>query len=148
MEDVELGYRLCRQGRKIRLDRHLCVKHLKRWGFWSTLKTDLFDRAVPWTVLILRYRRMPARLNLQWKHRLSVLLVFSSTVLAAGSLWGASAAGLLAVAALNAPFYRFLAVRKGGLFALGAFPLHCVHFLCAGAGFGLGLLAYLFRRFR
>jgi cellulose synthase/poly-beta-1,6-N-acetylglucosamine synthase-like glycosyltransferase len=76
IEDIELGYRLLRSGRKILLDRALQVTHLKRWTFWNLVKTDVLDRGIPWTELILRDRLMPNDLNLQLSQRVSVALVF------------------------------------------------------------------------
>jgi glycosyltransferase involved in cell wall biosynthesis len=76
IEDIELGYRLTSNGRKIILDHELEVKHLKRWTFINLIKTDVFDRAIPWTELILRDGRMPNDLNVQTSQRLSVGLAF------------------------------------------------------------------------
>ncbi|MEW6272811.1 MAG: glycosyltransferase family 2 protein [Thermodesulfobacteriota bacterium] len=76
IEDIELGYRLVRAGRKVELDPALTVKHLKRWTFWGLVKSDVFDRGVPWTELILRDRCMPNDLNLHLSQRVSVALVF------------------------------------------------------------------------
>ncbi len=76
IEDIELGYRLIRAGRKIVLDRSIEVTHLKRWTFWGVVKTDVLDRGIPWTELILRDRHMPNDLNLQLSQRVSVALVF------------------------------------------------------------------------
>jgi GT2 family glycosyltransferase len=83
IEDIELGYRLCRDGRKIMLDREIQVTHLKRWSFWGLVKTDMLDRGIPWTELILRDRRMPNDLNLQLSQRISVALAFVLVGLAA-----------------------------------------------------------------
>jgi len=156
-----LGCRLRRAGKKIRLDKTLQVKHLKRWRFWQVLRIDLFDRAVPWTLLILGARSMPVDLNLRWEHRLSVLSLFAvvaalglQSVLALAtdlgllpwSYWAGIVAGLAFwLAALNLRFYRFLARRKGFWFALRAFPLHCLHFFSSGLGFAIGLLLHLTR---
>jgi cellulose synthase/poly-beta-1,6-N-acetylglucosamine synthase-like glycosyltransferase len=82
IEDIELGYRLIRANRKIMLDHDLLVKHLKRWTFWSLLKTDILDRGIPWTELILRDGTMPNDLNLQLSQRVSVALVFVLIALA------------------------------------------------------------------
>jgi cellulose synthase/poly-beta-1,6-N-acetylglucosamine synthase-like glycosyltransferase len=86
IEDIELGYRLIRAGRKIVLDRSVVVTHLKRWTFWGLVKTDIMDRGIPWTELILRDRFMPNDLNLQLSQRVSValavILVFLSGTLA------------------------------------------------------------------
>lgn len=76
IEDIELGYRLQQAGHKVMLDHDLTVKHLKRWTFWGLVKTDIFDRGIPWTELILRDRHMPNDLNLQLSQRVSVALAF------------------------------------------------------------------------
>ncbi|MBL8240569.1 MAG: glycosyltransferase family 2 protein [Bryobacterales bacterium] len=76
IEDIELGYRLFQAGRRMVLDKDLRVKHLKRWTFWNLLKTDILDRGIPWTELILRDRNMPNDLNLQLSQRISVALAF------------------------------------------------------------------------
>jgi GT2 family glycosyltransferase len=82
VEDIELGYRLIETGHKIVLDRTIQVTHLKRWTFWSLVKTDIRDRGIPWTELILRDRMMPNDLNLQLSQRVSVALVFLLVALA------------------------------------------------------------------
>jgi hypothetical protein len=83
IEDIELGYRLRNAGRRILLDRDLRVKHLKKWTFWGLLKTDVLDRGIPWTELILRDQRMPNDLNLQISQRVSIGLVYLMLVYAA-----------------------------------------------------------------
>jgi glycosyltransferase involved in cell wall biosynthesis len=82
MEDIELGYRLIKSHRKIMLDRSLLVTHLKKWSFWGLVKTDILDRGIPWTELIMRDRFMPNDLNLQLSQRVSVALVFLLVALA------------------------------------------------------------------
>lgn len=76
IEDIELGYRLFRANKKLMLDKQLQVKHLKRWTLWTLIRTDIWDRGIPWTELILRDRSMPNDLNLQLSQRVSVALVF------------------------------------------------------------------------
>lgn len=82
IEDIELGYRLMMQGRTVMLDPGLQVKHLKRWTFWGLIKTDIFDRGIPWTELILRDRHMPDDLNIQISQRVSVAVMFLLVALA------------------------------------------------------------------
>ncbi|MFW6145568.1 MAG: glycosyltransferase family 2 protein [bacterium] len=77
IEDVELGYRVKKSGYSIRLLKELQVKHLKRWGFISLLKADLFYRAFPWSRLILSQRSIINDLNLKISHRLSGMLVWT-----------------------------------------------------------------------
>jgi len=76
IEDIELGYRLTAAGRRIVLDKRLRVKHLKAWSFWRLLKTDVLDRGIPWTELILRDANLPNDLNVQISQRISVALVY------------------------------------------------------------------------
>lgn len=75
IEDIELGYRLRTAGYKIFVNKELQVKHLKHWTFRGLLRTDIVDRAIPWTLLILRERNLPNDLNLKTSQRLSSLLV-------------------------------------------------------------------------
>ena len=82
IEDIELGYRLARTGRKILLDPEIQVKHCKRWTLSSMVRTDVFDRGIPWTVLIFQSGRMPNDLNLQWHQRASVVLVLAIVLVA------------------------------------------------------------------
>ena len=150
VEDIELGARLRRAGEKIRLVKSLQAKHLKRWTFFSILRTDLFDRAVPWTRLILRERRMPADLNLRWGQRVSTALWSAAAVALPAALWQPAlawvAAGCAAVAVvLNAGFYRFLADKRGLWFAVRAIPMHGLYFLCCAAGFAVGVFGYWLR---
>ena len=77
IEDIELGYRLTAAGHRIKLVKSLQVKHLKRWGWLSLLKADFFQRALPWTELILRDRRFISDLNLRISSRISVLTSYA-----------------------------------------------------------------------
>jgi hypothetical protein len=160
IEDVELGTRLRHAGRQVWLDKGLQVKHLKRLRFWTVMRTDLVDRAIPWTLLILRSNQMPADLNLQCGQRFSVLasgwaaLALILSVVCAAVFGGRLAAALVlsatiaavAVMALNSDFYRFLARVRNPWFCLRAFPLHCLYFLCGGAGFAAGLTSHVWSR--
>jgi glycosyltransferase involved in cell wall biosynthesis len=82
IEDIELGYRLKSGGHRLMLDRDIQVTHRKRWTFWQMVKTDVFDRAIPWTELIFTHGRMPNDLNLRYSQRLSVLLVCAAVLTA------------------------------------------------------------------
>jgi glycosyltransferase involved in cell wall biosynthesis len=87
IEDIELGYRLARDKKKMLLDTSIMVKHLKRWSFLGLVKTDILDRGIPWTELILRDRKLPNDLNLQLSQRVSVALVFMLLGIAAAAAW-------------------------------------------------------------
>src|SRR5262249_21341174 len=69
IEDIELGARLCRAGRRIRLAKDVQATHLKKWTLWGVVKSDVCDRAIPWTRLLLRERTLPNDLNLRRSQR-------------------------------------------------------------------------------
>ena len=147
IEDIEFGSRLKSAGGRILLDPAIQVQHLKRWTLAGMIKTDIFDRGIPWTRLILRAGRMPDDLNVRWSQRLSVVLSFLSiTALASGS--GKTAlACLFAVLALNLPFFIFLAARRRFWFVLYALPVHLLFHFYSGVAFGLGVATHLLSTF-
>ncbi len=150
VEDIELGSRLVRAGHLVRLDRSLQVKHLKSWSLAGMAVTDVRDRALPWTELILRERRLPRDLNFRPGHRLSTAAVLGLAVgvavAPARPLSGllVAAGSLLALLAANLAFYRRLLTLRGAAFLPAAIPLHALHYLCGAAGFGAGLVRHAF----
>jgi glycosyltransferase involved in cell wall biosynthesis len=106
IEDIELGYRLNGAGKKLLLDTRMRVKHLKRWSFFGLIKTDIFDRGIPWTELILRDKLFPNDLNLQLSQRVSVALVFLLIAMAGVATARAGRSFALSIATL---LFLFLA---------------------------------------
>jgi len=73
IEDIELGYRLREAGFRIRMLKTMFGTHLKHWKFLDMVRTDIFQRGVPWAALLLRYRSAPADLNLNWRARVATV---------------------------------------------------------------------------
>ena len=148
IEDIELGYRLSAAGHRIRLDPSVRVKHHKVWRLGALLRTDIFDRAVPWTRLMLERGRLDNDLNVGTTGRLSAvaasLLALSliASPFEPRSLWLA-AASVLSLLVLNRDFYGFLVDKRGLWFALRAIPIHWLYYLYSVVAFGLGLLGHL-----
>lgn len=143
IEDIEFGSRLVAAGGRIVLRPDIEVKHLKRWTFWQMVRTDVFDRGIPWAELILRNRNMPNDLNLQFHQRLSVILVYLLLGLSfTGHFVYLGIAVLLAVVTLNFSFYSFLARRRGIHFSLAAIPFHLLYHFYNGVSFGIALLRW------
>lgn len=137
IEDIEFGYRLTAAGHRIALARDVLVTHRKRWTLGSVVKTDILQRGVPWALLLMRTRRRESDLNVSPAQRCSVALTGLGLPAVLGvvldlrlGVIGALALGALAW--LNFPFYRFLARRRGWAFAVAAFPLHLLYFVCCG----------------
>ena len=76
IEDIELGARLLRAGRRIRLRKDVLATHLKRWTLGGLVRSDIWDRAVPWTELMLRERTLPDDLNLRATQRVSAVVAW------------------------------------------------------------------------
>jgi glycosyltransferase involved in cell wall biosynthesis len=150
IEDIELGVRLRRGGQRILLCADVQATHLKHWTLASLLRADIFARAVPWTRLILRERKLPADMNLTWRSRLSALAAWGlvGAVLADMILclraptwvWGPSLAGTLAMVflvGLNADLFAFFTRRGGLAFAVKAAGLHTLYLLYSSLVFAI-----------
>jgi len=153
IEDIELGYRLKKAGYRIRLFKSLQVKHLKRWGIISLTKSDFFDRALPWTELILRDRQFVNDLNLRFSSRLSVMLTHSLLLALIGGFWWpglfAIACGLiLSLLIINAPVYRFFLQKQGLGFMIRTLPWHWFYYFYSGLAFIIGFGRSLLFRHR
>jgi len=153
IEDIELGYRLKKAGYRIRLVKDFQVKHLKRWGVISLMKSDFFDRALPWTELILRDRQFVNDLNLQFSSRLSVVLIYGLLLTLIGGFWwpGSFVVACLWILLLlitNAPVYRFFLQKRGSWFMIRALPWHWFCYFYSGLAFAIGLGRFLLFRHR
>ncbi|MGH2535803.1 MAG: glycosyltransferase family 2 protein [Candidatus Promineifilaceae bacterium] len=144
IEDIELGYRLRQAGHQIRLEKGLQVQHLKRWTLASLLISDIRDRALPWSRLILARRWAPSDLNLGSRSRLSALLAVAAAAGLISAPWlawaGPAGLGLVGlIGALNGDLYRFFLRKRGPWFALRAIAWHLSYLLYASLTLGLAV---------
>lgn len=150
IEDIELGTWLSAAGHRIVLDRRIKCKHLKRWTLLGLLKSDILDRGVPWTRLMLRAGAVANTLNLRSAQKLSVALAYLTPILAVAGIWWrpawvAAALGAVAVTVLNIEFYRYFLRRKGALFTARVVPMHWLYFWYCGVSVVLGGLLHFFK---
>jgi len=159
MEDVEFGHRLVDAGHTVDVLPHIQGTHMKRFTFTSMVKTDLLDRAIPWSTLMLRDHLRSDRFVTSSEQVTSaacswiiaaataaaIVLNFADAPLAllAAGLAGGAAVVFLAV---NVSLWRFLARTRSGAFAAFCVPLHLLHAGVSALGFGLALGAQLGRR--
>jgi Glycosyl transferase family group 2 len=133
VEDIELGMRLARRGKRIMLDPSLQGKHLKRWTLGNMIRTDLARRGVPWLRLMMEDGASSDALNLGLRHRASAA---TSLVLAVGLVARrprvVGVAGLVLIS-LNASFYALLLRTRGRRQAAAGLPLHALHHLISVA---------------
>jgi O-antigen/teichoic acid export membrane protein len=145
IEDIELGARLRRAGHRVWLCPDVLGRHMKRWTFSGVIRTDVFQRAIPWTRLILREGRVPSDLNTSAASRVSAVVAWlivaagAAAFVAPAALWIALAS-LATLVALNAPLYSFFARRGGPRFVPVAIGMHGLYLLYSSAVF-LGLAA-------
>jgi len=157
IEDIELGYRLVDAGYIIRLDPSFQVKHLKRWTAADMLRTDVFQRAIPWTDLILQRSRTNHDLNLTGRDRLSgviVLFVLSVSVIwllapLNGPLSNVYFVAILLVGIwflwLNREFYSLLNRVGGVVFMVASIPWHILFYLYSALSYGYASVRYTAR---
>lgn len=151
IEDIELGTWVSAAGHRIVLDSRIRAKHLKRWTLLNLCRTDILDRGIPWTRLMLRAGEMANTLNVTPGQRLSVALsglTVLSMIPSFFNPWlGLIPLGLfLAVTAINLDFYRFFARRSGWVFALRVVPLHWLYFWYCGFSFVWGTILHNLER--
>jgi GT2 family glycosyltransferase len=146
IEDIDLGLRLSDAGSRILLDPSIQGTHHKRWTLRSMLVTDIRQRAIPWSRLLLERRELPATLNLTPSARLSAaasLMLFASApvvLLLPGLRVGALltlCGSLVLLLALNHSFHRLLVRRTGWLAASGGVLLHAFYLAYASVTFVL-----------
>ena len=151
LEDMDLGYRLHQSGHQIFLDKTIQLTHCKRYTLFSLVESDVVNRAVPWTRLMLDKGIDRNDLNTKTSNALSVplaflmllalpfLFFFDETVYLFPLL-------LLPFLFLNRYFYRFIYREKGFFFFIRAVVLNWFSYLYSGVGLLLGILAFLRER--
>jgi histidinol-phosphate aminotransferase len=155
LEDLELGMRLHRRGGKIALHPEIQVTHLKRYTLCRLLYADFRQRAIPYTIHMLRHGIFPDQLSTTKADRASVFVVFLSLLLLAGgfltlSVWGfaAAATALGLMMFINWRFYSFLLRQKGLAFLIKGIAMQTLTYLMSGVGFIIGAGLYVLRRNR
>ncbi|MEM6703581.1 MAG: glycosyltransferase family A protein [Acidobacteriota bacterium] len=155
IEDLELGMRLRKMG-KTKLDPKMQVTHLKNWTLRSVVQTDIRDRGLPWTKLILDSGEMPNDLNLKASQRFAAALspmVLVGLMALPWILWTQTwwALGVVAVVVTAATWINFSLLRdfariRGLAFATGAGLFHQVVLSYSATTFALGTLSFLLDR--
>lgn len=140
VEDIELGYRLREKGYRILLVAELQAKHLKKWTFSSILRTDFWQRAVPWAEIMLLNPQVSHDLNAKKSQKISAVLAGIFVLSVALVFWHwwfliIAPGSLFALIFVNRDFYNFFLRRKGFVFTLKVFPMHLLYFFYSSAAF-------------
>ena len=155
IEDIDLGYRLRDRGFRAFIEPRIQGTHLKRWTFLGALKTDLFDRGIPWVELLLERDRLtrPANLNLRQGESLKIAMVGTAIILLLlawplekPELLIPAGVALLLVLLSNHELIRWFFRKRGPLFAIGVLPFNLLYYAISGTAVALGLLLHVSRR--
>ncbi len=148
MEDVEMGYRLHNSGHRILLCPDIQLTHNKRYTLVSLMKSDVFQRAIPWTRIMLERRVYRNDLNTSSNNVTSVIVVF--LMLAGLLIQPVGVVGLvvlelvllLTLVLLNRPFLSFVRKRRSNGFAVRTLAMIWLQYAYSGLGLVLGALLY------
>jgi len=141
--DVDFGYRLTGAGYRVELLPHIQVRHHKPYTLWQLLRSDFWERAVPWTGLLLEHRRLFGGLNTRPSQVLSVAAVYLGLISIllpwpAGGRAAGAAAALVALGLLNRRWAAFCLRERGPGFAFRAMVMELFYFLYSGFGMAVG----------
>ena len=146
IEDIEFGLRLSDAGGRIELDPSIQGTHHKRWTLRSMVATDIRQRAIPWSRLLLERGERTAGLNLDRAGRLSGILSLAIVLSSIGlffkpAIWPLPLLALGVLLIINRRFYRVCLDRGGIPLGLAAIGLHGLYFVYSSLCFGLVLLS-------
>jgi glycosyltransferase involved in cell wall biosynthesis len=150
IEDIELGYRLRKMGYRILLDKHLQVKHLKKWNFKSLLRTDILNRAIPWTKLILESTEMVSDLNLKVSQKISTALLGICLAILPLSFFRSELVYLVlfllgVILTINYKLFAFFLKLKGPHFTAAAYAMQLLYYFYSGTSYVSYWLLYKIR---
>lgn len=154
IEDIDLGCRIRQAGGKITLAKQVQVKHHKAWSMTSLIKTDVIDRGIPWTRLLLSNKSSFVNdLNLQVSSRISVAATYVLIILILASFYKHEITLLAFFTAnlllfLNLSTYRFFYEKRGLVFSIRAILMHWLYYFYSGIAFISGSLLHWQEQFK
>jgi GT2 family glycosyltransferase len=150
MEDVEFGHRLVDAGHTIEVHPQVSGTHHKRFTLRSMVRTDVLNRAAPWTTLMWSEHLRTDRFVVSVPDAASAVAVVAgmgaAVRLATGPRGRTARVALVASSGVflgaNAQLWSSMARSGGPRLAVAAVPLHAVHVASAITGFALGTLRW------
>lgn len=140
IEDIDLGARLHKADRKILLIPEAMAKHCKDWGLIQLWRTDVFNRALPWSRLIVSGATAGADLNASPREKIiavaahSIWFFLGLSIFAPHAIIAAIGAIIFFIGA-NWNFFRLLARRGGFKLLSSGIILHWLYYLYSSLAF-------------
>jgi hypothetical protein len=121
--------------------------------FTGLLRSDVCDRAIPWTVMQLAYGKILDDLNVSRPQRASSAFTCLAVLLGVFGFWSrwfliGIPLALLPVIGWNRRLYRFYYMHGGAWFCIRATLMHWFYYIYSAVAFGIGCLKYLTRLHR
>jgi hypothetical protein len=150
IEDVDLGDRLSAVGHRVLIDRRLHGRHVKQWTFRSMIASDIWDRGVPWTQLVLKSGRVQGLNPGMGQGASGALCCLSLLSLAAAysqpRLLVVASTALVSTLYLNRRLYAFFLERRGLWFACRAAAMNPLSHVCNAFSFAVGSAVFYMPR--
>lgn len=155
IEDIEFGIRLHHNGGRILLDPAIQGTHHKCWTLGLMIRTDIQQRAIPWSQLLMSQQKLPATLNLATEARisagLSLLILISLAGIAIPALWPFSAitacAAIAGLITLNHSLLGLLMRCGGPLLMTSGVGLLILYYSYSSLTFISICLSTMYRRY-
>ncbi len=142
IEDIDLGMRLVAAGYRIELCPLILCTHRKKWTLTGWLRTDIFNRALPWSRLLVQgNKRLPDTLNIGTRERVSAVLslLFALALLSLPLAPTKSITVLVIMLSLfvvsQRELFSFFARSGGWLFAASTVVFHLMYFCYSSTAF-------------
>ncbi len=148
IEDIALGYRMVRDGYRIRFEPTIQVVHWKGYTLWQMIRSDILYRAIPWTGLMLRERIYRNDLNTKGGNVASVASAALAVLGALAAIVGLQSGWFVALGAaaliglLNRDFLAAIHREFGLGFAARSALFLPVMYTYYGVGLLAGIVAY------
>jgi len=148
IEDIELGYRLSSKGYKIQLNKNVMVTHLKKYNFVKLIRTDVMNRAIPWTKLMLESKTFRSDLNTTKLNGVAMIMVYGILLLISLAFFSwkflIPIPFMFAVfAMIHFVFYKWVYKNFGLKICLGVVMMSPLYFIYSGVGLMGGIAAFL-----
>jgi glycosyltransferase involved in cell wall biosynthesis len=152
MEDVEFGHRLVDAGITIDVLPNIQGTHLKGFTLRSMVRTDLVNRAVPWSRLMLHDRLRRDAFVMSRSQRVSAMGVAATLIgVVGGRSRHARRGGFVGAGVFiwsNVGLWQFFRRQRGLAFALKCVPLHALHSAVSILGFSWAVTEHVARACR
>jgi len=148
IEDIDLGYRIKQAGGRIYLAKQVQVKHHKAWSLTNLIKTDVFDRGIPWTRLLLsKPWGLINDLNLTHSSKISVVATYLLLFFLLASFYKLKNTFLMLfpltlLLIFNWQVYSFFYKKRGLVFSLRAIFMHWLYYFYSGISLMVGVLLH------